>query len=149
MKEEIKRDEHGRFVRQGTPGPGRPAEARNRVTRDAKKIFNLIMEGEIPKIKKALAQLKDEDPYKYLNTLTKLMSFYWPQKLDMEIDNPYPSYDLSILTDEELVAYHNVLEKLDQNLKLRSSRPLDQLTFEQLYELKHGKKSDPDDEGCG
>ena len=67
----------------------------------------------------------------------------------MEINAGYPAYDLSILTDEELIAYSKILDKLDQNLKLRNGRPLDQLTFEQLYELKHGKKSDPDDEGCG
>lgn len=67
---------------------GKPKGAVNHTTKDAKEIFVMIIEGEIPDIKTALLKLKNRSPYRYLECLTKLLPYFMPRKIDLKTNLP-------------------------------------------------------------
>lgn len=61
---------------------GRPKGTLNKATKDAKEIFNSIMEAQIPDINTALNALK-KNPKDYLDCLSKLMPYFLTKKIDI------------------------------------------------------------------
>ena len=64
-----------------------------------------IMNGEVPNIKDALAKIKQNDPEKYINALSRLMQYYIPRKTDITSDN------------EKLASVVNINVSSDKNSK--------------------------------
>lgn len=62
--------------------PGTP----NKVTKEARAIFNEVMEGEMPNIKKALDSVRTKSPGLYLKSLSALMPFFMSKKVDVTTD---------------------------------------------------------------
>jgi len=65
---------------------GRPKGSKNKTTESAKALFYEIMDGEIPNIKASLEKVRQKNPAMYLMTLSKLMPYFLPKKL--EVDTP-------------------------------------------------------------
>ena len=65
---------------------GKPKGAKNKTTVAAKALFYEIMDGEIGNIKQALDKVRDKNPAMYLMTLSKLMPYFLPKKI--EVDTP-------------------------------------------------------------
>jgi hypothetical protein len=63
---------------------GKPKGALNRTTKEAQKIFIEIMDGQMDRVKEALAGIEDDE--KYINSLSKLLQYYLPRKTDVTSD---------------------------------------------------------------
>ena len=63
---------------------GKPKGALNRTTIEAQRIFIEIMDGQMPRVKKALENIKDDE--RYINSLSKLLQYYLPRKTDITSD---------------------------------------------------------------
>ena len=68
----------------GNPN-GRPKGAENKVTRESRELFKLIMDGEVPHIEEALGLLRESSPEKYLKALASLFPYFMPKKLEAEV----------------------------------------------------------------
>lgn len=66
--------------------PGKPKGAENKTTKQARELFISIMEGEQMHIKASLDYIRDKDPAKYLEILSKFYPYFIPKKL--EVDTP-------------------------------------------------------------
>jgi anthranilate phosphoribosyltransferase len=53
-----------------------------KTTRQARELFMEIMNGEIDHIQTALAQIREKNPEKYLDTMSKLMKYYMPSQVE-------------------------------------------------------------------
>jgi hypothetical protein len=67
-----------------TGNPGKPKGSKNKTTTAAKELFYEIMDGEIGNIKESLDQVRRKNPAMYLMTLSKLMPYFLPKKLEVE-----------------------------------------------------------------
>jgi len=63
---------------------GKPKGALNRTTKDAQRLFIEIMDGQMDRVKEALANIEDDE--KYINALSKLLQYYLPRKTDVTSD---------------------------------------------------------------
>jgi hypothetical protein len=68
------------------PG-GKPKGALNKTTKQAHELFVYIMNGQVKHIEKALNNILEDDPEKYINALSKLLQYYIPRKTDVTSDN--------------------------------------------------------------
>lgn len=66
--------------------PGKQKGTKSKTTAAAKELFYEIMDGEIGNIKDALDKVRKKSPAVYLTTLSKLMPYFLPKKL--EVDAP-------------------------------------------------------------
>jgi len=64
----------------GGRNPGTP----NKLTGQAKEIFNEVMDGEITNIKAALDEVRKKDVAKYLDVVAKLLPYFMPRKLEID-----------------------------------------------------------------
>jgi hypothetical protein len=62
---------------------GRTAGTPNRTTKEAKEILEKLLYGQFEDIETALNQLKDEDPAKFIDAVTKLFGYVLPKKTDV------------------------------------------------------------------
>lgn len=65
---------------------GKPKGSVNKTTQAARELFLSIMEGEVENIKASLDQVRDENPAKYLEVLSRFYPYFIPKKI--EIDSP-------------------------------------------------------------
>jgi hypothetical protein len=65
---------------------GKPKGAENKTTKAAKELFLSIMEGEVDNIKVSLDKIRQKDPAKYLEVLSKFYPYFMPKKV--EVDTP-------------------------------------------------------------
>ena len=63
---------------------GKPKGALNRTTKEAQRLFIEIMDGQMDRVKEALANIEDDE--KYINSLSKLLQYYLPRKTDVTSD---------------------------------------------------------------
>lgn len=66
--------------------PGKQKGTKNKTTVAAKELFYEIMDGEIGNIKDSLDKVRKKSPAVYLTTLSKLMPYFLPKKI--EVDSP-------------------------------------------------------------
>ena len=60
---------------------GKPKGALNRTTKDAQRLFIEIMDGQMDRVREALANIDDDE--RYINSLAKLLQYYLPRKTDI------------------------------------------------------------------
>lgn len=78
--------------------PGKPKGAVSKVNQDAKALFVKIMEGQVPEIEVALAQIRERSPFNYIVCLSKLMPYFMPKQIDLRSDDkPLPAPIIQIL----------------------------------------------------
>jgi hypothetical protein len=63
---------------------GKPKGALNRTTKDAQRLFIEIMDGQMDRVRDALANITDDERYIY--ALSKLLQYYLPRKTDVTSD---------------------------------------------------------------
>jgi len=98
----------------GNPG-GRKSGTQNRTTKEAKKILNNILFGEIDNIKLALAEIRKENNYRYIDCLSKLLPFVIAKKTDVTSDDEPIKQNLNITVDHSATA--ETLKKLRDGTK--------------------------------
>jgi len=91
---------------------GRKKGTPNKIVKEAKEVFKETMEGQMSNVQESLEIVRKQDHLKYLEVLAKYVPFFMPKKYDVKSD------------DKPLIPDYSGL------------------TFEQLYELKHGRKPD-------
>lgn len=64
---------------------GRTKGAANKVTQDTRKIFKAMMEEEMPFIRDALEELREEGSAVYLRAITGLMPYFLPKVTEIEM----------------------------------------------------------------
>lgn len=65
---------------------GRSAGTPNRTTKEAKELLEQILFDQVDTIKNTLEQIKEKDPARYLEIVTKLLAFVIPKKSDISSD---------------------------------------------------------------
>ena len=65
---------------------GKPKGTQDRTTREAKELFVKIIHGEIDHIKGALDDVRQENPAKYLDIMSKLYTYVMPRMVDVTSD---------------------------------------------------------------
>ena len=68
---------------------------------NTKEKFDRIIDSELQNIPEALAALKKDDPYKYMTIMARLLSFCWPERLDVQTCD-FPMPDLSECSFDDL-----------------------------------------------
>ena len=69
------------------PGnPGKPKGAVAKTTAKGRELFLEVMEGQIDHVEEALTTVKQRDPAKYLDLLSKLLPYFMPKKVDVTSD---------------------------------------------------------------
>jgi len=63
---------------------GKPKGAVNKTTKEAQRLFIEIMDGQMDRVREALANITDDE--KYINALAKLLQYYLPRKTDVTTD---------------------------------------------------------------
>lgn len=66
---------------------GRPKGLKNSTRIEIREKIKLIVDGHSKDINKALMQLKNKDPYKFLAIITRLCELVIPRKSEVAIDN--------------------------------------------------------------
>jgi hypothetical protein len=64
---------------------GKPKGALNKTTKEAQRLFIEIMDGQMDRVREALANIEDDE--KYINALSKLLQYYLPRKTDITSDD--------------------------------------------------------------
>ena len=54
---------------------GREAGVKNQITKETRKLFQVMMEGEMPHLQQAMKKLRDQDPALYVRAVTGLMPY--------------------------------------------------------------------------
>jgi hypothetical protein len=62
---------------------GKPRGTQNRTTKEAKKLLEQILLGQVDNIESALETVKTNDPAKYLDACSKLFTYVLPKKTDI------------------------------------------------------------------
>ena len=71
---------------------GRVRGVKNYTTKEAKTLINTVLFGELHNIKKALKAIRAKDDYRYLDILSKLLTYSLPKKTDLTSrDEPLPA----------------------------------------------------------
>ena len=65
---------------------GKPKGVENKVTKQSKELFVQILEGEVQHIQQAFAEVRQDDPSKYLDLFAKYAKYFVPAQV--KIDNP-------------------------------------------------------------
>jgi hypothetical protein len=65
---------------------GKPKGAENKTNKAARELFISIMEGQQQHIKVSLDKVREKDPAKYLEVLSKFYPYFIPKKI--ELDTP-------------------------------------------------------------
>lgn len=64
---------------------GRPKGSKNKVTAEARALFNDILSGEIGNIQQSLEALREESHEKYMKALNGLLPYFLPKQQDIEL----------------------------------------------------------------
>lgn len=68
--------------------PGKPKGAITEVKKDARALFLKIMEGQVENIEESLDMILVKDRVRYIECLAKLMPYFLPKKLDVNVTTP-------------------------------------------------------------
>lgn len=71
----------GKFEK-GNPGKQKGAE--HKTTKAAKELFVSIMEGQQGHIEESLNKVREKDPARYLDLLSKFYPYFIPKKVELE-----------------------------------------------------------------
>jgi hypothetical protein len=66
-------------------GKGRPKGAENKLTSEARELFIETLEGQVPNIEEAFAQVLENNPAKYLELFAKYAQYFVPRKTETDI----------------------------------------------------------------
>ena len=66
---------------------GRRAGTPNKITEQAKELFNAIMSRQIDKMEAALDEIYNDSKTKYIDSITKLAQYFLPKKVDLTSDD--------------------------------------------------------------
>ncbi len=69
--------------KKGDKRPRKPKGAENKVTKEARELFKDIMEGEIIHVQESFQKVRQKNPAKYLDCLSKLMPYFLPKQVDL------------------------------------------------------------------
>lgn len=103
--------------KKGTSGnaKGKPKGAQNKIKLQAKELFSLTLEGQIPNIEQAFREVYKKDKAKYLEILVKYVQYFIPKKTDILITEELPAPQIILdwrgTTTEELKQQINEREK--------------------------------------
>ena len=70
----------------GNPS-GKPKGSANKSTKEARALFVQIMNGQIEHIAEAMEAVREENPVKYLDVLSKLFQYSMPKQIDLTTDS--------------------------------------------------------------
>jgi hypothetical protein len=83
---------------------GRKDGSKNRTTKEAKEILNIILFAELDNIQDALNDIRNKSSMGYLETLSKLLAFSLPKKTDITSDDAPLKQTLNIMIDKSETA---------------------------------------------
>lgn len=66
-------------------GKGRPKGAENKLTKEARQMFIDTLEGQVPNIEAAFADVLKKNPAKYLELFAKYAQYFVPKKTESDI----------------------------------------------------------------
>ena len=66
---------------------GRPKGTSNKVTKASRELLNDILNGEVDNIQDSLEKVRNDDHFKYLTILERLLSYVMPKKKDITSDD--------------------------------------------------------------
>jgi hypothetical protein len=78
-----KRTEKGTFTK---GNKGKPKGATNKLTQEARGLFNQTLESQVPFIQQAFADVRKESPEKFLELFAKYAQYFVPKKTSNETD---------------------------------------------------------------
>jgi hypothetical protein len=88
----------------GNPGnlKGRGRGTPNVTTREARLVLNNVLFGELENIKESLQEVRTKDHARYLDCVSKLLSFVIPRKTDLTTDDKpvQPITGIQIIIDD-------------------------------------------------
>lgn len=95
---------------------GKKAGTKNLTTREAREILNRILYAELDNIKDSLSEIRLNDKAKYLEILSKLLSYSLPRKTDVTTDDESLPRGLNIVvgSQQEKVEMENLLNSLKE-----------------------------------
>lgn len=64
--------------------PGKPKGAVNKTTQAARELFVSIIEGEQQHIQECFEKVREKDPAKYLEVLSKFYPYFIPKKVEVD-----------------------------------------------------------------
>lgn len=67
---------------------GKTKGSENKLTKQAKELFVQILEGEVQHIQQAFAEVRQDDPSKYLDLFAKYAKYFVPTQIKIENDKP-------------------------------------------------------------
>jgi len=74
-----------KFEKGNTAGKGRPKGTPNKVTIEMREMFIQTLEGQVPNIEKAFADVLSKSPEKYLDLFAKYAQYFVPKKTESDI----------------------------------------------------------------
>ena len=66
---------------------GRPKGVPNKATTESRELLNGIISGQIKNIEKSLDATREDDDYKYLTIMERLIGYVFPKKKDITSDD--------------------------------------------------------------
>ena len=57
----------------------------NKITQDAREVFKLTLEGQVPHLTEAFEQVRETDPAKYLELIAKYAQYFVPKMVDVNL----------------------------------------------------------------
>lgn len=79
---------------------GRSKATPNKVTKEARELFINILSGEVGNIKNSLERIREENPFKYLLIVSKLLPYIIPKPKDLVIEKDPITKNLDYLDRE-------------------------------------------------
>ena len=64
---------------------GRPKGAENKLTQEAREVFIKTLEGQVPNIEEAFAEVLKSSPARYLDLFAKYAQYFVPKKTETDI----------------------------------------------------------------
>ena len=74
-----------KFEKGNKASKGRPKGSENKLTSEARELFIETLEGQVPNIEEAFAQVLEKNPAKYLELFAKYAQYFVPRKTETDI----------------------------------------------------------------
>ena len=62
---------------------GRKADVPNKLTNEARLLFTITLEGQVPNLLSAFNSVRQDDPAKYLDLFAKYAQYFMPKQVDI------------------------------------------------------------------
>ena len=106
----------------GKPGPGkgktnnpngRPAGTQNKTTTEMKKILQQVIGKQLDNIEEALEEIREDDPARYMDILSKFIQYVMPRQTQSDITNSDGSMsvkpEIKVSSEEAKVALERMI----------------------------------------